>query len=83
MVARGSWSLAPFYDFTFSSGPGGWQTLSVAGEGANPGEGDLMRLALEVDLPESFAREAIERVKSAKARLPEFCRDLGVKRPRL
>ncbi len=82
MDARGRWSLAPFYDFTFSSGPGGWQTLSVAGEGANPGEADLMRLAREVDLPESFAREAIERAKSAKARLPELCRDLGIRRPK-
>ncbi len=81
MDAKGRWFLAPFYDFTFSSGPGGWQTLSVAGEGANPGEADLLRLAHEIDLPESSAREAIEKAKSAKARLPALCRDLGVKRP--
>jgi len=50
MDARGNWSLAPFYDFTYSEGPNGWQTLSVAGEGANPTQKDLDRLAREVGL---------------------------------
>jgi len=50
MNAEGQWSLAPFYDFTFSEGPNGWQTLSVAGEGANPTEADLARLAKSVGL---------------------------------
>ena len=50
MDERGQWSLAPFYDFTYSEGPNGWQTLSVAGEGANPTERDLARLAAAVGL---------------------------------
>jgi len=50
MDARGNWSLAPFYDFTRSEGPNGWQTLSVAGEGASPTLADLDRLAREVGL---------------------------------
>jgi len=49
-LARGRWSLAPFYDFTHSEGPNGWQTLSVAGEGANPTQADLDRLAVEIGL---------------------------------
>lgn len=48
MDAAGNWSLAPFYDFTLSDGPNGWQTLSVAGEGRNPTQADLDRLAKEV-----------------------------------
>lgn len=83
MDARGRWSLAPFYDFTFSDGPGGWQTLSVAGEGANPGPDDLIRLAAEIDLPRAFAIEAIDRARAARAALPARCRDFGVKPPRL
>ncbi|MBQ3811614.1 MAG: HipA domain-containing protein, partial [Kiritimatiellae bacterium] len=83
MDAAGRWTLAPFYDFTFSDGPGGWQTLSVAGEGANPGPADLMRLAAEVDLPPADARDAIDRALAARSRLPALCRDLGVKPPRL
>ena len=50
MNAAGTWSLAPFYDFTYSNGPNGWQTLSVAGAGENPTQGDLDRLAREVGL---------------------------------
>lgn len=64
-------------------GPGGWQTLSVAGEGANPGPSDLLRLAAEVDLPPADARDALDRALDARSRLPALCRDLGVKPPRL
>ena len=45
MDSQGRWRLAPFYDFTRSMGPNGWHTLSVAGEGANPSDDDLRRLA--------------------------------------
>ena len=40
----------PPCDFTYSDGPNGWQTLSVAGEGENPTQADLDRLAKEVGL---------------------------------
>ena len=50
MDAQGNWSLAPFYDFTYSEGPNGWQTLSVAGAGENPTQTDLDRLAKEIGL---------------------------------
>ena len=50
MDVKGRWSLAPFYDFTYAEGPNGWQTLSVSGEGANPGVDDLRRLAKDVGL---------------------------------
>ncbi|MGN0846717.1 MAG: hypothetical protein ACI4RA_04955 [Kiritimatiellia bacterium] len=43
-------TFAPFYDFTYSEGPNGWQTLSVAGAGENPTQADLDRLAREVGL---------------------------------
>jgi serine/threonine-protein kinase HipA len=83
MDARGRWTLAPFYDFTFADGPGGWQTLSVAGEGANPGPDDLLRLAAEVDLPRADALDALERARAALAALPSLCRDLAIPLPRL
>ena len=50
MDAGGHWSLAPFYDFFYSDGPNGWQTLSVSGVGENPTQADLDRLAKEVGL---------------------------------
>ena len=65
MDENGKWALAPFFDFTYSEGPNGWHTLSVAGEGANPGEADLLRLARDVGLTNKDAQCIIEKVKSA------------------
>jgi len=65
MDSDGRWSLAPFYDFTRSEGPNGWQTLSVAGEGKNPSVDDLMRLADQVDIHHADAENAIAAVQSA------------------
>lgn len=65
MDANGVWTLAPFYDFTYAEGPNGWHTLSIAGEGANPGEDDLLRLATRVNLSVKDAKEVIETTKEA------------------
>lgn len=65
MDGKGKWRLSPFYDFTRSEGPNGWQTLSVAGEGANPTEKDLLRLASEVSIGRSDAETALDAVKDA------------------
>ena len=69
MDGKGRWSLAPFYDFTYAEGPNGWQTLSVAGEGANPGMNDLRRLAVDVGLGKGESESILERVM-------ESCRNL-------
>lgn len=69
MDSTGRWSLAPFYDFTYATGPNGWHTLSVAGEGANPGEEDLARLAEEVNLDRRDAEGVLSAVKDAVAGL--------------
>jgi serine/threonine-protein kinase HipA len=63
MDANGVWKLAPFYDFTYAEGPNGWHTLSIAGEGANPREEDLLRLSDSVDLSVKDAKEVIEIAK--------------------
>ena len=62
MDEKGRWTLAPFYDFTRAEGPNGWQTLSVAGEGANPGADDLRCLAKEVGLDRNESEPILERV---------------------
>ena len=71
MDEKGRWSLAPFYDFTYAEGPNGWQTLSVSGEGANPGVDDLRRLAKDVGLESRESEPVIDRVV-------ESCRSLAV-----
>ena len=67
MDRNGRWSLAPFYDFTRANGPNGWHTLSVAGEGLNPGRDDLLRLADDVGLSRTEADEIIGRVREGLA----------------
>ncbi len=70
MDANGRWRLSPFYDFTYAEEPNGWQTLSVAGEGANPGEEDLRRLANAVGLSKQESELVLDRVREA-------CRNLN------
>ena len=83
MDSQGRWSLAPFYDFTYAEGPAGWQTLSIAGEGQNPGREDLLRLADQIGLPRTDALDALDRASAARAALPSLCRDLGIPPPSL
>ena len=71
MDEKGRWSFAPFYDFTHADGSNGWQTLSVAGEGANPGVDDLRRLAKDVGLSSGESEPILEPVV-------ESCRNLVV-----
>ena len=48
--ATGQWTLAPAYDLTFSSGPGGEQSMTVMGEGKSPDTTHLRALAKKHDL---------------------------------
>ena len=65
MDRLGRWTLAPFYDFTYAEGPNGWHTLSVAGEGANPGVDDLLRLSRDAGVSPSDARRILDEVQEA------------------
>lgn len=53
--ATGQWTLAPAYDLTFSSGPGGEQSMTVMGEGREPNAGHLSALAKKHDLKHGAA----------------------------
>ena len=53
--ATGQWTLAPAYDLTFSSGPGGEQSMTVMGEGKSPGPEHLRALAKKHDLKNAEA----------------------------
>ena len=44
--------------------PNGWHTLSISGEGFNPGRDDLLRLADDVGLSRNEADEIIEQVRA-------------------
>jgi serine/threonine-protein kinase HipA len=60
MDEHGKWRFAPAYDLTFSSGPGGEQSMLVMGEGRNPGIEHLLKLAKTADLSEKEAQRMID-----------------------
>jgi serine/threonine-protein kinase HipA len=76
MDADGVWRLAPLFDFTFHTGPNGWQTLSVAGEGQNPHREHLLKLADQVDVRSRDAMEIITQVRGAVAGFGKLARKL-------
>lgn len=76
MSPDGVWRLAPLFDFTFHTGPNGWQTLSVAGEGRNPSRGHLLKLAGLVDVHPRDAIEIIDQVRGAVAGFGKLARKL-------
>jgi len=76
MDVRGEWRLSPLYDFTFHPGPGGWQTLSVAGEGEHPRREHLIKLAAQVDLRPKDARHVVDQVRAAVAAFPRIAKRL-------
>lgn len=76
--ATGDWCLSPAYDLTFSHGPGGEHSLTVAGEGRRPGSGDLARLAAGAGIPPREAGAIVEEVRAAVARWDVHAAAAGV-----
>ena len=56
------WRLAPCYDLTFSTGPGGEHQMDVCGEGRQVTRADLLTLATQADLSPGWAATVIDRM---------------------
>ncbi|MDD4450798.1 MAG: HipA domain-containing protein, partial [Sphaerochaeta sp.] len=78
MDAKGTWSLSPAYDLTFSYGPGGEQSTMVMGEGRNPGVQQLMRLGLEAKLTKAYITEIIDQTRFALSSWSSLAKQYGV-----
>ena len=76
MQPGGGWQMAPAYDLTFSSGPGGEQSTTVLGEGRRPGKTQLLALAKKFTIKK--ASELMEEVQDAIAQWPHFAEEAGV-----
>lgn len=74
--ATGRWTLAPAYDLTFSSGPGGEQSMTVMGEGRAPGVEQLRALAKKHSLKNGAA--ILAEVDAAVAAWPEHADAAGL-----
>lgn len=80
MEPDGAWHLTPAYDITFSPGPGGEHTLTIGGEGRNPGTDHLHQLAANAGIRTRHAIEIINEVRETCLRWPNFAKDAGVPR---
>jgi serine/threonine-protein kinase HipA len=78
MERDGSWRLAPAYDLTWASGPGGEHSTSVLGYGRDVTRKHLIELAKKADVKPQEAAEIIERVQDAVAKWPALAREYGV-----
>ena len=76
MDDAGRWVLAPAYDLTFSFGPGGEQTMTVLGEGREPGVPHLQALGDKHALRQTAT--IIEQVRSAVSRWQAHADEAGV-----
>jgi len=78
MDETGAWRMAPAYDLTFSSGPGGEQSTMVMGEGKNPGIEHLLKLAEVADLSRADAQRIIDETMMALLQWKELAKSCGV-----
>ncbi len=76
--AKGEWKLSPAYDLTYSAGPGGEHSMTLAGEGKNPGAEHFRRLAAQAGVARAEAARVIGEVRAAVGRWEEFAEQAGV-----
>jgi len=74
----GDWRMSPAYDLLHTPGPGGEHTMTLLGEGRNPGISHLLGLAEQAGVSERVARGIIDEVKAAIDQWPEFADQAGV-----
>lgn len=81
MDEAGAWRLSPLFDFTFHTGPNGWHTLTVAGEGQHPRKEHLLKLAKQVDVKARDAKKVLEEVRSAVSKFDSLAKQLNISQP--
>lgn len=67
------WVLAPAYDLTYSYSLGGEHATTVHGNGKNPGMEDVLKVAADIGMSKSRAKNIAEEVKACvNERLAEY-----------
>lgn len=78
MNPAGQWRLAPAYDLTFSTGPGGDHSTSLAGEGRAPALQHLQKIAAVAGMDPRELHTLVDQTSEAVAHWSDFARDAGV-----
>lgn len=77
--AEDQWRLAPAYDLTYSSGPGGEHYLAVEGERRAPTRADVLRLAKRHGFSEAQVSEMVDAIRVSIAEWPRHAEELNVR----
>ena len=80
MARDGAWRMAPAYDLTWSSGPGGEHSSSVLGYGKDIARSHLIDLGKQADMKEQDIAEVIDRAQTAIINWKMFAGEYGVGR---
>ncbi len=72
LMTEHGWRLSPAYDLVFSSGIAGEHTMTVAGEGANPGKSQLLQVANQLEIPSTEALNIIDQVSIIRDQWLDF-----------
>jgi serine/threonine-protein kinase HipA len=83
MSASGEWMPTPAYDLTLSEGKGREHSLAIAGEGADPGFRDIMRVAEACSIPKGDAEGIFQEVKEAVEEWPSHAESGGLSEQRI
>lgn len=78
LEAGGEWQLAPAYDLTFSAGPGGEHTMTVAGEGRRPTLAHVKSIADEAGIEPGRSAAIVADVNAAVAKWAAVAADAGL-----
>lgn len=78
MDEAGEWQVSPAYDLTFSSGPNGYQSTTVMGEGERPDSGHLRHLADAARIAPKKADAIIEQTRDALSAWSQLAKTCGV-----
>lgn len=78
ILCDNQWRLSPAYDLTYSAGLAGEHTMTIAGEGANPGLEQLLMVAKKINFSPKKANELIDQVQSSIGQWKQFAEQAGV-----
>ena len=81
--SAGRWHLSPAFDLSFSQGPGGQHSTSVAGEGAAPGRAELMQVARRGGVKDKDAQACIAHWVEVLQPRPALLQDLPIRQASL
>lgn len=80
MERDGTWCMAPAYDLTWSSGPGGEHSSSILGHGKNITREHLIKLGKKADIKVPEIIKVIEQTRAAISKWEIFARQYDVSR---